>query len=203
MISILEDYKEFFTDSEQDFLEEQMPFAGAFQQIGNFGRLIGREVERTAANVGGHAKKVAGAAVDVFNPFLSVDGMKQNAKAMDDQIKQSLEQVDEKYRDVIEWLWATAQLTDFQAFLFFLNPAVYLGTKTMPKALGASIGLLGNVAGFQANHPLMAYSRRFTNAINTVTTARGPGANQPAGMSGGGYGGSYGGDFGGDYGGDY
>lgn len=184
----------------EDVLNEDMPFAGVGREIMNTARLLGREVERNAANIVGQTKKVGRAAVDTINPLMSVEGMKNNVDQMNLKIQKDLAAVDERYPDVIEALWRTAQLTDFQAFLFMLNPALYLGTKTIPQTLSFTVDALSNIAGVRGN-PVSSGLQTVAHAANRLTNAAGPGSNQDA-SSGGGSGGY--GDYGGDMGGgDY
>lgn len=195
------EYQDVLDINEFVVLTEDMPFARSFQRIGNTARLFGRELERNVTNIAGQTAKVGQAALDTVNPFISFPRMKEKASEMDKAIEQRLAQVDERYADAIAALWQSAQLTDFQAFLFMLNPALYLGTKTLPKALNFTVGALATASGTQNNR----YVRQVTNTLGTanrLTTMGGPGANQGASYSGGGYG-SYG-DYGGysDGGGD-
>jgi len=65
----------------------------------------------------------------------------------------------------------------------------------LPKALGFTVNALATASG-QTQNPIALAAARISNAARTVTTAGGPGANQPASSMGGGYGGGYGGDYG-------
>lgn len=197
MRSLIKEYSNIYPESEYAFLNEDMPFAEVGTQIMNTVRLFGREAERTAANIVGQTKKVGRAAVDTMNPFMSISGMQNNIDQMNLKIQKDLASIDERYPDVLEALWRTAQLTDFQAFLFMLNPALYLGTKTIPRTLSFTVDALSGIAGVRGN-PLQVGLRNATFAANRLTTARGPGSNQDA-SSGGGTSGDMGGDMGGDY----
>lgn len=197
------EYQDIIDVQEFILLTENMPFARIGNRLVNTARLVGREAERNATNIVGQGTKVVQATADTLNPFVSLNKMKEKANEMDKKIFDRLKQVDARYADAIAALWQSVQLTDFQAFLFMLNPAVYLGAKTLPQAMGFAVNALATASG-QTNSPIAMAASRATSAMNTVTTAGGPGANQDASMSGGGYGGGgYGGDFGGDYGGDY
>lgn len=199
---MIQEYQDVLDVQEFSLIVEDMPFARIGQRLTNTARLFGRELERNITNTAGQIQKVSKATVDAVNPFISFPHMSSNAKEMDTKIQQRLAAVDERYADAIAALWQSAQLTDFQAFLFMLNPALYLGTKTLPKSLNFAVNALATATG-QTNNTVVTRISNATQGMGRLTTVGGPGANQAASYSGGGYG-SYGGDFGGDYGGgDY
>lgn len=201
--SLLVEYEDIYPMDSYGLLNEEMPMAGVWRQLINPVRLLGREAERTAANIIGHSKRIGKAAVDTVNPFMSVSGMASNSREQVENIEKTLAAIDERYPDVIAALWQTAQLTDVQAFLFMLNPSLYLGSKTFPKTLNFTVDALSTISGNRNNLFARTINRSFgpQSAIAQATRVGGPMANQPASAGGGGYGyGDYGG-YGG-YGGD-
>jgi hypothetical protein len=197
--NMIQEYQEVLDVQEFALLTEDMPFARIGTRLANTARLFGRELERNVSNAVGQSVKVGQAALDTVNPFITFPHMSKKAKEMDQKIEQRLAAIDERYADAIAALWQSAQLTDFQAFLFMLNPALYLGTKTLPKALNFTVSALATATGQENNRFVRGVTRGLSTA-NQISTVGGPMANQPASYSGGGYGGGYG-DYGGDYGG--
>jgi len=199
---MIQEYQDVLDVQEFSLLVEDMPFSRIGQRLVNTARLFGREFERNVTNTAGQIQKVSKATVDTVNPFISFPHMKANSKEIDDKIQQKLAAIDERYADAIAALWQSAQLTDFQTFLFMLNPALYLGTKTLPKSINFAVNALATATG-QTDNAIVRRVTNATQAANRITSVGGPMANQQASYSGGGYGG-YGGDYGGDYGGgDY
>lgn len=190
--TLLEEYQEFLD-------EDGFPLANSAKRIWDVAKLAGREIERNVVNTAGQVNRAATAYADAMNPFMSIEEMGQRTAEIDKNIETALTNIDARYKDAIEALYAAAGLTDSQVFMFMLSPALYLGMKTAPNAVLAASQVLSNAANKNTNN-IVNNLQRFANYTNKFTTMRGPGANQAASYSGGGYG-AY--DFGGDYGSEF
>jgi hypothetical protein len=184
---------------EKHFLKEADGPVGAFiNPLSDIVKTAKYGLKKVATVGGRNALKLAGHAAMLLIPFIDSKEIKKIDKIVQKQIDARVSQLDNEYKDVLERNIQALRSQDISALTFFLNPAVYFGTKAGLAAASAAASMFEIMTmGSKEAVDL----RKKIDMLNSTNT----GWNGSKGNSGGGMGGmgDYGGaGFGGDYGGD-
>lgn len=137
-------------------------------------------LEKTSTSAWGNAWKLAKQTLTLFLPGVPVDAF---TSGMDKKIKSHMDQIDGKYRDVIQRNYDMMRARDLWGIPFLLNPALMTGVGMATKAPEIALAGLEAVTG---GHPTIAKMRERLHTINSRVTGGGLDYAKGAGNVGGG-----------------
>lgn len=146
-------------------------------------------LEKTTTAIWGNAEKLAKQAATLFLPGVPVDAF---TSGIDEKIKAHMNQIDGKYKDVIQRNYDMMRARDLWGVPFLLNPALMTGVGMATKAPEVALAGLEAITG---GHPTIAKMRQRLETINSRVTGGGLDYAKGAGHVGGGDGGDAGMSF--------
>lgn len=187
--------------AEQDIVMEDPLLKVFVQPFTDVIKMANAEIQKNLVNIRGNVKSLAKQAAILAIPFLSVKMISDTHKEAQEQIKQKLGAIDQKYADVYQRSWDHLRSRDMWGIHFLLNPTMGITSKFAMKAPLATLNILETLTAgglSPENAERLQKAKEFaTKLAKPVSPNYSGGGSAAVGGWGGGYDDGDWGDFGG------